>query len=254
MIAICRRASASIAWPMKRMELTFLISQRVPSGFSGAAHRDVDVGAQVALLHVAVAGADVAQDGAQLADIGLGLLGRAHVGLGDDLHQADPGAVEVDEAHRRRLVVQRLARVLLEMQALDPDPDRMVGGEVDLDLPLADDRALVLGNLIALRQVGIEVVLAVEGRAAVDLGLEAEAGAHRLSHAFAVDDRQHARHRRVDERNMRVGLAAERRRSAGEQLRARGHLGVDLEPDDHFPIARRAFDQVCALSALSPCR
>ena len=31
------------------------------------AHRDVDVGAQIALLHVAVAGAEVAQDAAQLA-------------------------------------------------------------------------------------------------------------------------------------------------------------------------------------------
>src|SRR5271170_3484022 len=213
---------------------------------SGAAHGDIDVGAQIALLHVAVARADVAQNGAQLADIGLRLLSRAHVGLGDDLHQADPRAVEIDETHRRRLVVQGLAGVLLEMKPLDPDPDGMVGGEVDMDFPLADDRALVLGYLIALGQVGIEIILAVEGRTEIDPGLEPEAGAHRLSHAFAVDDRQHARHRRIDQRDMRVGLAAERRRSAGEQLRARRHLSVDLETDDHFPIARRALDEVCA--------
>ena len=31
MMSIWRRASFSIAWPMKRIELTFLISQRVPS-------------------------------------------------------------------------------------------------------------------------------------------------------------------------------------------------------------------------------
>jgi hypothetical protein len=30
-ISIWRRASCSMAWPMKRIELTFLISQRVPS-------------------------------------------------------------------------------------------------------------------------------------------------------------------------------------------------------------------------------
>ncbi len=35
MISIWRRASYSIAWPMKRIELTFLISQRVPSGSPG---------------------------------------------------------------------------------------------------------------------------------------------------------------------------------------------------------------------------
>ena len=87
-----------------------------------AAHRDVDVGAQVALLHVAVAGAEVAQDGAQLGDVGLGLLGGAHVGPRHDLHEGDAGAVEVDEAHRRMQVVDRLAGVLLEMQALDAAP------------------------------------------------------------------------------------------------------------------------------------
>ena len=56
---------------------------------AGPAHRDVDVGAQAALLHVAVAGAEIAQDGAQLGHIGLRLLGRAQIGLRDDLHQRD---------------------------------------------------------------------------------------------------------------------------------------------------------------------
>ncbi len=35
MMSICRRASCSIAWPMKRIEFMFLISQRVPSGPPG---------------------------------------------------------------------------------------------------------------------------------------------------------------------------------------------------------------------------
>ena len=49
---------------------------------------------------------------------------------------------------------------------------------------------------------------------------------------------------------MRVGLAAERGRGAGEQLRPRCHLGMDFESDDHFPVARRAPDEfgVCRLS------
>ena len=122
-ISIWRRASYSIACPTKRIEFTFLISQRVPSGSPGLAHRDVDVGAQGALLHVAVAGAEIAQDGAQLGEIGLGLLGGAHVRLRHDLHQRDAGAVEIDERHGRMLVVQRLAGVLLQMQPLDADPD-----------------------------------------------------------------------------------------------------------------------------------
>ena len=35
----------SIAWPMKRIELMFLISQRVPKRRAGLAHRNIDVGA-----------------------------------------------------------------------------------------------------------------------------------------------------------------------------------------------------------------
>ena len=46
---------------------------------------------------------------------------------------------------------------------------------LDDDLALADDRVLVLADLIALRQVGIEVVLPVEVALQVDLRLQAEA-------------------------------------------------------------------------------
>ncbi len=50
-----------------------------------------------------------------------------------------------------------------------------------IDRAFADDRILVLRDLIALRQVGIEIVLAVEDRTFVDLSLQTEAGAHRLA-------------------------------------------------------------------------
>ena len=53
-------------------------------------HTDIDVGAQIALLHVAIAGAEITQDGAQLGDVGFRLLGRAHVGFRHDLHQRHP--------------------------------------------------------------------------------------------------------------------------------------------------------------------
>ena len=107
---------------MKRIEFMFLISQRVPSvGRALAAARDVDVGAQASLLHVAVAGAEVAQDLAQLAQVFRRLLRAADVGPGDDLHQRDAGAVEVDVGEVGVEVVDRLAGVLLEVDALDPD-------------------------------------------------------------------------------------------------------------------------------------
>ena len=182
------------------------------------AHGHVDVGAQGSLLHVAVAGAEIAQDRAQLGHIGLGLLGGADVGPGDDLHQGHAGPVEVDIRHRGALVVQRLAGVLFQMQPLDAHGGRFAVRQLDHHLTLAHDRRLVLADLVALRQVRIEIVLAVEHRAQIDLRIEAEPGAHRLRDAEFVDDRQHAGHRRIDQRDMAVGRAAEFGRGPGKQF------------------------------------
>ena len=139
--------------------------------------------------------------------------------------------------------MQRLAGVLLEMQALDPDRDALGRRHVDDHHALADDRVLVLRDLIALRQIGIEIILAVEDRAQIDLRLEPEAGADRLLDAFLVDDRQHAGHGGVDERDVIVWRAAILRRGAGEELGVARHLRVDFHADDDFPVARRAFDE-----------
>src|SRR5262249_16093409 len=74
--------------------------------------------------------------------------------------------------------------------------------------------------------------------------LEPETGTDRLLDAFLVDHREHAGHGRIDERHVRIGLAAERGGGAGEELRARGHLGMDLHADDDLPDARYAFDEL----------
>src|SRR6201746_1596312 len=162
--------------------------------------------------------------------------------FGDDLHQRDAGAVEIDIGAVGMLVVQALAGVLLHVQSLDADTDGFAILHVEIDLALADDRVLVLADLIALRQIGVEVVLAVEDAGQVDLRLQAEAGAHRLLDAFGVDDRQHAGHAGVDEADLAVGLGAERGRGAGEQFGFGEYLGMDLHADDDLPIAGGALD------------
>ena len=119
--------------------------------------------------------------------------------------------------------MDRLAGILLKVQPLDADADVLqlaVAIRIDLHdhLALADDRLVELGDLVALRQVGVEIVLAGEDRALVDLRLQPETGAHGLGDAFLVDHRQHARHRRVDKADMVVRLAAESRRCPGKQF------------------------------------
>ena len=72
--AVWRAISASMPRSRKRKLFMFLSSVLVPSSVdAGRAHADVGVGAQRALLHVAVAHAEAAQGGAQLAQEGAGL-------------------------------------------------------------------------------------------------------------------------------------------------------------------------------------
>jgi hypothetical protein len=97
------------------------------------------------------------------------------------------------------LVVQRLAGVLFEVEPLDPDLDGLALGKGRPRLLLTNDRRFVLADLIALRQVRIEIVLPVEDRLEVDLGLETEPRADRLAHAFGIDHREHAGHGGVDQ-------------------------------------------------------
>jgi hypothetical protein len=139
------------------------------------------------------------------------------------------------------LVVQRLAGVLLQMQPLDADVDALaVRDRSTTTSPSPTIGRLVLADLIALRQIRDRNSSSGRTRLQVDLRLETEAGADRLRHAFLVDDRQHARHRRIDQRDMAVRLAAEFGRGAGEQLGVGGHLGMDFHADDDFPVAGRA--------------
>ena len=105
---------------------------------------------------------ELAQRRAQQLQPLAGLLGRAQVGLGDDLRERRAAAVEVDDARVRavdppaRADVDQLRRVLLQVHAVD----------AHLAQPAAPaQRLVVLGDLVALGQVGIEVVLAVEDRA-----------------------------------------------------------------------------------------
>src|SRR6185503_3293138 len=89
--------------------------------------------------------------------------------LGDHRNLREPAAVEVDERRpgamdpARLADVAELGRVLLEVDAVDANvaetPVRSVGN-------------VVLADLVALREVRVEVVLAVEDRPRRDLAAE----------------------------------------------------------------------------------
>ncbi len=148
------------------------------------------------------------------------------------------------------LVVHELARILLDMDALDPDNlvFRDAGLFIGLNqqFPLAHQRVIELADLVSLRQIGIEVVLAVEPAPCIDLRLDRHAGAHRLADAFAVGHGQHAGHGRIDEADLRIGLCPEGSRRTGKQLGLAGHLRMDFEADHDLPFAGCALNTIIA--------
>ena len=173
-------------------------------------HGDVRVAAERAFLHVAVADLEVAHQRVDLLHVRHGFLRRAHVGLRDDLEQRRSRAVEVDARKPVEILVQRLARVLLEVGAGDADALRRAVLEQHVEPARLHHRQLVLADLVALRQVRIEVVLAREDRAARDRRAGREPEPHGHAHGVEVEHRQHARIPEVNEVGLGVRRGAKR--------------------------------------------
>src|SRR3546814_8130944 len=96
----------------------------------------------------------------------------------------------------------------------------------------SSDLMIKLRNLIALRQVSVKIVFAVETRPFVDDRAHGHAGSYRLPDAFSVGDRQHAGHGCVDQAHLCIRLSTKGRGGSGEELRLRRDLRMDLQADD----------------------
>ena len=81
------------------------------------------------------------------------------VGTGYHLDQRYAAAVEVND-RAVDLVMQQLARVLLEVDALQT-AGVLHAVHIEEYLAVLADRHIKLGNLIRLRQVGVKIVLTV---------------------------------------------------------------------------------------------
>jgi hypothetical protein len=163
--------------------------------------------------------------------------------LRHDLDERHTGAVVVDErvlgtldAPGRAADVRQLAGILLHVGALDRHLEAGAVGEFDLDGALEGDRLVVLADLVVLREVRVEVVLAREPRRRGDLAAEREAEADRVMHRLLVDDRQRARQSETDGRDHGVRLTGAtvgrgRVRCIREHLRLRVELDMHLEAE-----------------------
>ena len=164
---------------------------RAQGGLALPAHRDIGVAAQAPLVHVAVIDAEPHQDLPQRLKEQRGFGRRPHVGLADDLHQRHAAAIEIEvglPVGVAKAFVQRLAGILFHVDAGQLDEAAANRGG-HLQTAAQRERRLELRDLVALRQVGIEVVLAGEDRALLHLAAKRQGRGDREVDRLAVQHR-----------------------------------------------------------------
>ncbi len=131
--------------------------------------------------------------------------------------------------------MQRFAGILLQVGVVDTYPLALAVVELNVHMARADNRFCQLRGLIALGQVRVEVVLALEHRGAGNLRVDRQPEHHRVTEGILIGHRQGAGHGQVQGAGLGVGRGAEGCAGAGEQLAPGGELDVDFEADHGFP-------------------
>ena len=151
-------------------------------------------------LHVAVAHAQITHDPADLRGVLRRFTTGAQIRLADDLGQGRTGAVVVDKrmggpGQAIAAGAHQLAGVFLHMQTLDADLLEIGVLSLLSDLlnpAVLGDRLVVLGDLIVLRQVGVEVLLTVELAVLSDVEVQRHGRLDRVLEHLLVQHRQGA--------------------------------------------------------------
>ena len=113
--------------------------------------------------------------------------------------------------------MKRLAGVFLQVNPLYADG---FPGSSDLDQQpsVFGYRQMILGNLVALGQVGVKIIFPAEGRFQVDPGFQSQGQLDGHPDCLPVDDRQAARQAQADRTGEGVRLLSEFSAAATEEL------------------------------------
>jgi len=131
------------------------------------------------------------------------------------------------------LAVDELARVLLQVDAGDADaPGRAV--HPDVQMAVLRQGQFVLGNLVALGEIGIEIILPGKNRFFIDPAVGGQGHFQGEIHGLAVQDRQSPGHPQADLADLGVGRGSEMGGAAAENLAGGQEFGVDFQPDNRF--------------------
>ena len=154
------------------------------------AHRNIRIAAQMAFFHIGFRHPYPAQQLAQLSQVLGGLIRGAQVWFGDHLHQRHAAAVVVQQTHTGFMF--GLAGIFLKMQPVDAHMARSAIGQFEVHIPPLADGFIKLGDLVALGQVGVKIILTIKYRTLVDLRVHGRRQPGTLQHGFLVENGQYA--------------------------------------------------------------
>ncbi len=131
------------------------------------------------------------------------------------------------------VLVQRFAGVFFEVRAHQAHRLFLVAQE-EFDRAALHHRDLELADLVALGQVGVEVVLAGKNAARRHMGTNGQAELDGAFDRALVHHRQCAGQRQVHRAGLRVRLGTEGGGGTAENLALGGELGMGFKADDDF--------------------
>ena len=102
--------------------------------------------------------------------------------------------------------MQGLTGIFLEMCAGNPDAFLGAILKLNIQMPQANNRQLILGDLIALGQVRIEIILAGKNGAFTHLCLDSQTKHGGHTHGLLVKYRQYTGHTQIDGTGLSIGL------------------------------------------------
>ncbi len=95
------------------------------------------------------------------------------------------------------------------------------------------DGGIILGNLIALHQIGIGVVLAVKLGVIGDSAVESQSGHHGIFYCLLINSRQNPGHPKADRADMGIGWSSGIiGAAAAVHLALRQKLGMNLQSNN----------------------
>src|SRR5215469_14557314 len=127
--------------------------------------------------------------------------------------------------------MQALAGVFFQMHACDANALASASLRGDFDVAVLGKRLVVLRDLVALGEIGIEVILAGKDRVLANLAVEGHRREYREFHRQSIEHRESAWQPEAHRTNIRVRRIAELRRAAAENLAFGQKMYVIFQPD-----------------------